>query len=111
MCFAAGKSSASTPNTSGALAWALPTGLALCSCLVACQSDAESGLEIDRRLVTAVHVERHREVLVRGLPPAVLLGEPNGGTHPDVGLLAVRPLSGDAVEAGGERHLVAYRDA
>src|SRR5215468_431415 len=39
MCFAAGKSSASTLNTSGALAWAFPTGLALCSCLVACQSD------------------------------------------------------------------------
>src|SRR5262249_18943039 len=39
MCFAAGKSSGSTLNTSGALAWALPTGLALCSCLVACQSD------------------------------------------------------------------------
>src|SRR5262249_2692904 len=38
-CFAAGKSSGSTLNTSGALAWALPTGLALCSCLVACQSD------------------------------------------------------------------------
>src|SRR5262249_13872529 len=39
MCFAAGKSSGSTLNTSGASAWALPTGLASCSCLVACQSD------------------------------------------------------------------------
>jgi hypothetical protein len=50
-------------------------------------------------------------VLVRGLPPAFLLGEPNGGTHPNVGLLAVRPLSGDVVEAGGERRPVACRDA
>jgi hypothetical protein len=39
MCFAAGKSSDSTLNTSGTLAWALPTGQALCSCLLACQSD------------------------------------------------------------------------
>src|SRR5262249_17055614 len=46
-----------------------------------------------------------------GLPPAVPLGEPDGGTHPDAGLFAVRPLSGDAVEAGGERYPVAYRDA
>src|SRR5262249_56561996 len=39
MCFAAGKSSGSTLNTSGALARALPTGQASCLCLVACQSD------------------------------------------------------------------------
>ena len=34
----------------------------------------QSGLEINRRLVTAVHVVMHREVLVRYLPCAVLLG-------------------------------------
>jgi hypothetical protein len=44
-------------------------------------SARRSRLEIDRRLVTAVHVERHREVLVRSLPSAVRLGEPNGGTQ------------------------------
>src|SRR5262249_25358231 len=39
MCFAAGESSNSTPNTSAALAWGLLTGQASCSCLAACQSD------------------------------------------------------------------------
>ena len=47
MCFAAGKSSDSTLNTSGASAWALPTGQALYSCLVAYQNDCE--LQMKRR--------------------------------------------------------------
>jgi hypothetical protein len=41
MYFAAGKSSGSTLNTSRELAWASPTGQALCSCLVAWQSDCD----------------------------------------------------------------------
>src|SRR5512143_863224 len=40
-------------------------------------------LEVNRRFVTAVHVERHRHVLMRDQPLAVDLAAASGHPHPD----------------------------
>jgi hypothetical protein len=50
-------------------------------------------LEIYRRFVGWLHVERYRVVLMRDLPPAIHLTKADGRAHPDIGLLLVRPRS------------------
>jgi hypothetical protein len=64
-------------------------------------------LEINRRSITAVHMKRHRDMLVRDHPFAIDLAEANGHAHPNVGFRAVCPFSGDSVEAVTKGNLIA----
>ena len=49
-------------------------------------------LEVHRRSVGPIHVEGHRDMLVRDHPLAVDLAIANGRAHPDVGFRAVGPF-------------------
>src|SRR4029450_7812505 len=68
-------------------------------------------LQVDCRSAAAVHVERHRDVLVRDHPLAVGLAEANGRAPPDIRFFAARPRSAEPVEAVAEGYVVAHDDA
>src|SRR5262249_33489914 len=97
MCFAAEKSSGSTLNTSGASAWALPTGLASCSCLVACQSDCGR----TRRLM-------NRREFITLLGGAAAWPVAARGQHPAMPMVAV--LCAGTAQAL-ERYLASFRES
>ena len=56
-------------------------------------------LEVNRCFVTAVHIERHRGMLMRDPPLAIYFAIANGRAHPDIGFLAACPLPTDPVDA------------
>ena len=67
-------------------------------------------LQVDRGAVAAVHVERHRFVLMRDLPCPTDVAETKGQAKPDVILLAVGLRSAQSVEAVAERRVSARED-
>src|SRR5258705_4443308 len=71
---------------------------------------ARSRRQVDRRLERAVHVERHRRVLVRDLPGAADLAKAQRQANPHAGFAAVRALAMDAIETVGEGEVAAGLD-
>src|SRR6476660_1528435 len=66
--------------------------------------------QVDRRLERAVHVERHRGVLVRDFPGAADLSKAERQANPHAGFATVRPLAMDAIEPMGEGDVAAGLD-
>src|SRR3954451_8997487 len=73
-------------------------------------ADSRSRREIDRALERAVHIERHRRVLVRDFPGAADLAKAQRQANPHIGFAAVRALAVDAIETVGEGDAAAGLD-
>src|SRR5918995_3614396 len=67
-------------------------------------------LEVHRRPVAPVHIERHRHMFMGDHPLAVDLATADGRAHPDIGFLAVAPRSADPVKAAAEADVIARSD-
>src|SRR5215472_18275746 len=70
----------------------------------------ELRLEVDR-CFAAIHIEGYRYMLMGDHPLAVDLAVANGCAHPGLGFFPICPLSADPVEAVGEGHVIARREA
>jgi hypothetical protein len=63
-------------------------------------------VKINRRSEAAIHMERHRDMLVFDHPFAIELSVTHGSTNPNVGFGPVRPLSSDPVDAVAEGSVI-----
>jgi hypothetical protein len=60
---------------------------------------------IDRRCVTAIHVQRHRLMLMDNFPFVIDFAKAERLTHPDVRLITVAFRTADSVQTISENHL------
>src|SRR5262245_65427568 len=67
-------------------------------------------LEVEQRLV-GLHIDRHRDMLMRDLPGVCNLAEAHRHPHPRLCVFPRGPRTPDPVQAVTERHIMTHRDA